>query len=132
MEKISTKDKKVIKELKFKDTIPDLLKERILFGKEMPSLHGYSAIGFMADHCLVKYNMDEWIRLVVQIYLDELHEKHKYPKEVTEFDFDRNIGICLNNCIWDMEKGIILKLSEDKKVVHAVEGFEVLNEEEIE
>ena len=98
----------------------------------MPSLHNYSAIGFMADHCIVKYNMEEWVRLVVQIYLDELHDKFGYPEVVTKFDFDKYTGLCLNNCIWDMEKGVVLKLDENQKITNVIEGFEVLSEEDIE
>jgi hypothetical protein len=55
----------IIKPEKLKDTIPDALLSRTFMGKNMPSLHNYSAIGFMADHCIVKYNMEEWVRLVV-------------------------------------------------------------------
>jgi hypothetical protein len=31
-----------------------------------------------------------------------------------------------------MEKGVVLKLDEEQKITNAIEGFEVLNEEDVE
>ena len=48
----------------------------------------YDAIGFDADHCLVKYNVKNLTKLIVGVFLKELHEYSGYPEEIQNFDME--------------------------------------------
>ena len=116
-------------------TIPTMMKQYFFEGKKAPDLlKEYDVIGFEADHCLVKYNVDEVAKLAVGAYLKGLHEKFPeyYPEEVCNFDYEKNMGVFLNNAIWDIKHGCLLKLDEIRRVIHAVRGFEKLSDKEIE
>jgi hypothetical protein len=64
--------------------------------------------------------------------LVELHQAFEgYPKEIMEFNFEENFGVFLNNAIWDIKKGLIIKINADKEVTHALSGFEPLSYPEI-
>lgn len=85
------------------DTIPSELKAYFFTGKSPPNLlTDYDVIGFNLDHTLVKYNVKPMTELLVRCYLEELVSKKKYPKEVLNFDYERNLGVCLNNAVWDI------------------------------
>jgi hypothetical protein len=63
---------------------------------------------------------------VVETYLKELVNHRKYPYSVTQVD--SNILDCfVNNAVWDIETGLLLKLDEDKRISNAVFGFTPLN-----
>lgn len=69
------------------DTIPPSVKEYFFRGKEMPNLSwDYDAIGFDADHCLVKYHLRNLHELLIRTELEDLVEHEGYPKEMLEFD----------------------------------------------
>ena len=92
----------------------------------------YDVIGFDVDNTIVKYNLAEVSKLIIQTYLTDLHDNFKgYPKETTDFDFDNHHSLQLNNAVWDIENGNILKLAENKLVVAAVKGFDKLTQIEI-
>jgi len=85
----------------------------------------YDAIGFDADHCLVKYNIKAVTSLLVKVELDDLHQKHNYPKEVLDFDYSEDsieMQLCLNYSVFDIDKGTLLKLGEGKQVLAAMKG----------
>lgn len=89
-------------------------------------------LGFSIDSCFVKYNMQELTKLVVDSLLSQLHDSCKgYPSQVKQFDYKRNAQVCLNNAIWDIEHGTILKVGEDGKITHAIHGFEPLSSDQI-
>ena len=55
------------------DTIPLDLKPYFFSDKHVPNLiTDYDAVGFNIDHCLVKYNVEEFARLTVETYLEDL------------------------------------------------------------
>ena len=91
----------------------------------MPNLlKDYDVIGFDADHCLVKYDIVELTRLIVDTHLKKLVKEFEgYPEEICNFDYQKNSGTVLNNCIWDIEHGIVLKLGQGKVITDAVSGF---------
>jgi len=74
-------------------------------------------MGFDADHCFVKYNLQELFEMMVRAYLKDLHEKEGYPAIILEFDYEHCLGTALNNVVWDIEHGTILKLAKNKLVV---------------
>ena len=70
---------------------------------------------------------------MVRSHLEDLRDNFKgYPKETTDFDYEKNLGTALNNAVWDIEHGTVLKLTEDKEVSHALLGFKKLTKTEIE
>jgi hypothetical protein len=46
----------------------------------------YDAIGFDADHCFVKYNVQEITRLLIRISTEDLCKNDGWPKEILDFD----------------------------------------------
>jgi hypothetical protein len=72
--------------------------------QSMPSLtKDYDVIGFDADHCLVKYNIVAMTHLIVDTHLVRLVKDFEgYPPEICNFDYDKNMGTVLNNCVWDI------------------------------
>ena len=51
------------------------------------------------DHCLVNYNIKEYIQLVAQGHFDALNENFGYPKIKLEDDYMKN---CVNCTVWDI------------------------------
>jgi hypothetical protein len=80
---------------------------------------------------MVKYNVDAITKLLVESYLADLVEHFKYPAEIKNFDYENNLGVCLNNAVWDVHSGMVLKLVEGREISHAILGFESLDREEI-
>lgn len=98
----------------------------------MPNLlEDYDVLGFDADHCLVKYHVRELMLLVARIQGEDLHKKGGYPAEIADFD-PSQIDICLNNAVWDIKTGNLLKLLEGGIVARACHGFKPLSQAEIE
>ena len=80
------------------------------------------------DNCLVKFNSEEITKALVDSHLMALHQTIEgYPKEITDFNYAENFGVFLNNAIWDIENGTIIKVNSIKVVTHAVLGFEPLS-----
>ena len=99
--------------------MPDLIKD-------------YDAIGFDTENCLIKYNVEEMIKVIVYDLLDAFH-KHLdgYPIEIISLDFSKHKGLCMNHAVWDIANGAILKLVEGRQITHAVHGLEVMSKEAI-
>jgi hypothetical protein len=85
----------------------------------------YDVIGFELNNCLAKYNIIETTKLRVKVLLNELHDNNpkEYPKEILDFDYDRNIAVARSNCVWDIDYGILLTLANQYEITHAVLGF---------
>ena len=62
--------------------------------------------------------------------MEKLHFNYGYPKEVMQFDY-QNMSVCINNGIWDIHNGTILRLDEGRRITHAVRGFKALSRKEI-
>jgi len=55
------------------DTIPPSLKKHFYTDKSPPNFtKDFDAVGFDADHCLVKYNVQEVTKLLVRISLEDM------------------------------------------------------------
>ena len=95
----------------------------------------YDAIGFDIDNCLVKYNIKAITRALVECDLRDLHENAGWPKEIMDFNLDdsetSDLFACLIYSCLDTDKGIILKLGEDREVLSAFKGRKKLSKEEI-
>lgn len=89
-------------------------------------LDDYDAIGFEADHCLVKYNALEVTHLVVEGTLAEMRESFGYPAEIDDFDYQNHLDLCLNFTVWDVEHGVMLKINQEGLITNAYQGFSKL------
>ena len=116
-----------------KDTIPHEVKQHFFQDILPPNLYkDYDVIGFDADHCIVKYNVAEIVKFLVEIELEDFLS-YGYPKEITDFTYDEEgqIQVCLNGSIFDIENGLVIKMAEGQEVIRAMRGFKILNKEEI-
>jgi hypothetical protein len=91
--------------------------------KVLHTLDKYVAIGFDADHCLVRYNLPELISIGYQLIAKFLVDEKCYPEEILEFG-NREKAFITNGLVFDANTGYILKLGKDKKILRAYYGFE--------
>jgi hypothetical protein len=82
------------------------------------------------DHCLARYHLEELTDLIIAVNVQSLVDKG-YPEEMLDFDFEEWRDLCLNNVVFDVTNATLLKLSKDKVVTHALQGFKRLSEEKI-
>ena len=47
-------------------------------------------MGFDADHCLVKYNLPNFYRLIIETGLQDMVDNLDYPEEMLDFDLSEN------------------------------------------
>ena len=117
---------------KRKETIPTALRPYYFTGLEPPDLSTYDAIGFEVDNCLVRYHMKPLTKLIIDALLTDLVTEFKYPQEVLQFNYERMLGYYLNYAVWDIERGTVLKLTNNCEVVQAVHGTNILTPEHME
>lgn len=73
------------------DPIPEILKPHFFEDKTVPDLvKDYDVIGFDTDNTLVKYNIKNLARLLIESYLTELNESFGYPASILDFDYDKH------------------------------------------
>ena len=96
------------------DPIPPSVKEHFYKDVEMPNLtKDYDAIGFDADHCLALYNIQNICPLLIRADLYHMHDHSGWPKAILDIDLSTNsraLQACQRHSIFDIDKGIILKL----------------------
>ena len=57
-----------------------------------------------------------------------------YPEDILDFDLSDNskeLSVCMNNAVFDIDKGLLLKLGEGKEVLAALKGRKAMSQEEI-
>ena len=113
-----------------KDTIPSEVKKYFYQGVAPPNLLDYDAIGFDADHCMVKYHNRELVSFLIKIEMEEFVEMG-YPASLADFNYEEDLEMCLNASIFDIDRGLVIKLAEGKEVVQAMKGLRKLTKEEI-
>lgn len=50
-----------------------------------------------------------------------------YPEQISHFDLDY-LGLCLNNAVWDIQRGNVLRLAEGKVITQGYHGTKKLTE----
>ena len=107
------------------DTVPQTIKSFFWNEKDPPNLMAdYDAIGFDMENCFIKYHTYEMVRMLVKTMLQSLVEDFTgYPKDIIDFNFKKNLGVCINNGVWDIAHGTILKITEHRRITHGVSGF---------
>ena len=113
-----------------KDTIPPFVKEHFFTNVAPPNLLDYDVLGFDADHCIVKYKIQEFLHLLIRSSLEDFYELG-YPAEIMDFNYEDDTQICLNTSLFDIDNGLLLQLAEGQEVIRAVKGFRVLSKDEI-
>jgi hypothetical protein len=64
------------------------MKDHYFKGKMPPNLmKDYDCIGFDVDHCMVKYNVVDYIRHTFKVSLSILFNNFGYPKEILVQDW---------------------------------------------
>lgn len=53
-----------------------------------------------------------------------------YPSQIAEFDIG-DLDMCLNNAVWDIQRGNLLKLAEGKLITRAYHGRRALSVQEL-
>ena len=74
------------------------------------------------DHCFVKYKTRTFTQFVIKMVLQDFR-RYGYPEEILDFDYEKDIDLCFNGSIFDIDRGLVLKLAEGKEVVRALRGF---------
>jgi hypothetical protein len=46
-------------------------------------------------------------------------------------DASKLLPLFLNNCVWDIDHGLMLKLGVEREVIYAVRGYEKIGQEEL-
>ena len=69
-------------------------------------------------------------KVLCECYLVYLHEVKGYTEDILDFNY-ANVNVTLNNAVWDIRNGNVLKLDEYLDVNKAAHGFECLKEERI-
>ena len=111
--------------------MPSELKDLFFPGVSKPDLvEEYDVLGFDADHCIVKYNIEPLCRLMMKGMSADLVEMAGYPPELMELSDDL-IGMSINNSVWDIENNTILELGEGKVVTNAYKGTRKLTDDDI-
>ncbi|MEI8345914.1 MAG: HAD-IG family 5'-nucleotidase [Pseudomonadota bacterium] len=89
------------------------------------NLKKIKAIGFDMDYTLVRYNTENFERLVHQTVVDKLVQNKKYPEVLRKQVFD--IKRAIQGLVIDKRTGNILKLSRYGKVKSAYHGTQILD-----
>jgi hypothetical protein len=95
------------------DPIPERLKP-MFFANQLPPdiLKDYDCIGFDADHCIIKYKTAEMLDTLIVGSLNALLADYKgYPEDILKFDW-KNKNMWMNATLWDIDKGMLLKLGK--------------------
>ena len=113
------------------DIFPPEIKSVFMPNATLPNLDDYDVIGFDVDHTLCKYNITYHVRKIIENALTVAHQSFGYPKEILDFDYVNDIGICFDGAVWDIVNERIIKLGEGKRVMRAYFGFEETSQEQI-
>jgi hypothetical protein len=46
-----------------------------------------------------------------------------YPEEILKFDYQKHLSSALNNAVWDIQRGNVLKLGMEREITHAMSGW---------
>lgn len=98
------------------------MKDLYFPGVKKPDLSKeYDVVGFDADHCIVKYNIEALSRLMLLGLGEDMVENGGYPVEISQLD-DNLLGFVLNNSVWDIENNTLLELLDGKVISTAFKG----------
>jgi len=99
--------------------------------KTIPPLKNYFAVGFDVDHTLIRYQAKEIFPILCDSLYKVLIEDKGYPSNMVDFGpFERNFF--MNGLVIDLKTGNILKLGEEKLVLRAYFGYNMLTNDQIE
>ncbi|XP_048239965.1 5'-nucleotidase domain-containing protein 1-like [Haliotis rufescens] len=93
-------------------------------------LADYDAYGFDLDHTLAKYKLVEVFNLTYSCITDFLVDKKGYDASIKSDLFKYKEFIC-KGLFLDMEKGHILKIADDGKILRATHGTRALETAEV-
>lgn len=79
---------------------------------------------------MVKYNIKDLVSFLIKIELEEFVEQG-YPESIKEFNYEDDLQMCLNASVFDIDRGMVIKLAEGLEVVQAMKGLKKLCKDEI-
>lgn len=97
-----------------------------LGGIKLSSLEKHTSIGFDVDHCLVRYKIKALTLLSYDALMETLVEEKEYPRDLLKIS-EEELGIGLNYCLIDVEKGTILKMLIGKKIARGYRGYRAID-----
>ncbi|KAL5010062.1 hypothetical protein ScPMuIL_012367 [Solemya velum] len=106
------------------------LEERRL-GNKMFCLRDYDAYGFDIDHTLAKYKLVELFKLSYEGCVDFLIQERGYPQTLKD-DLASHKDFFCKGLYLDADRGNLLKLSRDGKILRAAHGTTFLSKSEME
>ena len=59
-----------------------------------------------------------------------MRTKGDYPPEIAHYELN-DLSLCLNNTVWDIQRGNLLKIVEGKLITRAYHGRKALSSQEI-
>jgi hypothetical protein len=114
------------------EPIPAKVKAKFFTDREVPNLmKEYDVIGFSSS--AIKFKNEALNRLIIKSTLADLVTTLPdfYSDRLMNFDYDNNTHVCMRNLVWDVQKGLVIKLNEGSLVERAFSGFEELTKEQI-
>ena len=86
-----------VEDTNLENKLPQEYKE-LFFGPRTPPCmtSDFDFVGFNVES-IVKWNNYEMRKLVVEVFLNQLHTQFNYPKEITFFDYKRNLNMPMRN-----------------------------------
>ncbi|KAL4501435.1 hypothetical protein ABPG72_021242 [Tetrahymena utriculariae] len=86
------------------------------------SVFNHQAIGFDVDHCLIRYKVKALTKLCYKVICQAVIEKYNYPSSILDLT-EGEYGFALNYLVIHIDKGIVLRIAENKEIIKCYRGF---------
>lgn len=91
----------------------------------------YDIIGFDLDNTLARYRLRNMVKLEYTIMANYLMNQKAYPKTYLQKPFDFYTDFMIKGLFLDLEKGNLLKLDADAKIIKCFHGIHPLDQAQI-
>jgi len=106
----------------------DVARKNRVFCNRNLRMDSIEMIGFDMDYTLALYHQDRLEKLSIELTLDKLIGKHKYPEAIREIHYDPRWAI--RGVMVDRQLGNVFKLDRHSYVGRCYHGFRELSQEE--
>ena len=63
------------------------------------------------------------VKHTLEVFINDLVRNHDYPEDTKMVEVHKLVPLYLNNCVWDIDNGLMLKLGVEREVIYAVRGY---------
>lgn len=91
----------------------------------------YDCLGFDLDNTLCRYKIGAMVKLEYDALAKFLVEKRGYDPKYLYKPMEENVDFMLKGLILDVEKGNILRIDSEGRILHGTHGTAELNKEEL-